>query len=572
MINQQVAKLFFEIADYLQAQNVSFKPWAWRKAAQAIEELQEDVADIYKKGGTKALEDIPGVGKSIASNLEEYIKTGKMKYFDQLKKQMPVDMQELTSVQGLGPQKVKKLYKELGVKNLKQLEQAAKKGKIKDLDTFGQKSQENILEGIEFVKKSQGRYLLGEIMPMAQEMLEKLKKIKGTIKIDICGSLRRRKETIGDLDFLAVSSDPQGLIDAFCHLPEIDKVFGQGDTKANVKLKNGLDVDLRVVPVNSFGAAQQYFTGSKEHNIELRKIAIKKGLKLNEYGLYKGEKSIAGKTEEEVYSALDMDWITPELRENIGEIEMALAHSLPKLIELKNIKGDLHVHSNWDGGINPIKELADYALGLGYEYIGISDHTQFLKIEHGLNEKQLADQRKEIDKLNNDFVKKGIKFKIFQGCEANILNDGSLDIDIKALSSLDYVIAGLHSSFKMEKAQMTARIIKAMQNPYVKIISHPTGRILKQRGEYEIDIDALILAAKKNHVALEINASPYRLDLDANNIHKAIEAGVKLVINSDTHQKDQMHNMQFGISQARRGLAMAKNIINTSSADKLFDF
>ncbi len=571
-MNQEAAKLCFEISAYLQAQNVSFKPWAWRKAAQAIEEMEEDISSIYQKGGIKALEEIPGVGKTIAQSLEEYIKTGKMSYFSQLKKQMPVEMQELTAVQGLGPRKVRTLYKELGVKNLKQLEQAAKKGKIKELETFGEKSQENILEGIEFVKKSQGRYLLGEIMPLAQQMLEKLKKIKGTIKIDICGSLRRRKETIGDLDFLAVCPDPQGLIDAFCKMPEVQKVFGQGDTKANVKLNNGLDVDLRVVPASSFGAAQQYFTGSKEHNIQLRKIAIKKGLKLNEYGLFKGEKAIAGKTEEEIYQALDMDWIVPELRENTGEIEMGLAHSLPKLIELKNIKGDLHVHSNWDGGVNSIKELAQYAIDLGYEYIGISDHTQFLKIEHGLNEKQLAEQRKEIDKLNKEFVKKGIKFKIFQGCEANILNDGSLDIDIKALSSLDYVIAGLHSSFKMEKAQMTQRIIKAMQNPYVKIISHPTGRILKQRGEYEIDIEALIRAAKTNRVALEINASPYRLDLDANNIRKAIQEGVKLVINSDTHAKDQMHHMQFGIFQARRGLATAKNVINTQGSDKLFDF
>jgi len=400
------------------------------------------------------------------------------------------------------------------------------------------------------------------------------------------------KETIGDVDFLVVTKKPAKIMDFFSSLPDIEKVWGKGQTKSSIRLKEGFDVDLRVVPERSYGSALQYFTGSKEHNIQLRIIAINKGLKLNEYGLFKGAKIIAGKNEEEIYKALGMECPPPEIRENRGEIEAALRETqgkpkgLPKLVELKDIEGDLHTHSEWDGGENSIKEMAKEAMIRGYKYIGISDHTKFLKIEHGLNEEQLAQQRKEIDGLNfrlrqgcplrrsgyGGRVGGQAKFRILQGCEANILNDGSIDIKDEALKKLDYAIAGVHSSFKMPKDKMTKRIIRAMKNPHIKIISHPTGRILKRRDEYQIDIDKVFRAAKVTKTILEINAYPERLDLNDINTKRAIELGIKLVINTDSHQKDQLRFMEYGVSQARRGWAEKKDIINTQPLEKLLKF
>jgi len=361
-------------------------------------------------------------------------------------------------------------------------------------------------------------------------------------------------------------------MDFFCSQPEIIKIWGKGSTKSSIRLKQGFDVDLRVVPQKSYGSALQYFTGSKDHNIHLRKIAISKGFKLNEYGLFRGSKIIAGKNEKGVYEALGMDYTPPELRENRGEIEFALKGKLPILIQLTDIKGDLHCHSDWNGGNDSILEMAEMAMVLGYQYIGISDHTKFLRIEHGLNEKQLSQQRKEIDKLNLEFKEQNLEFRILQGAETNILNDGSVDIKNEALKKLDYVIAGAHSNFKMPKEKMTKRIIKAMKNPYIKIISHPTGRILKKRPEYQIDIDKILHVAKETKTILEINSLPERLDLNDVNIKRAIEFGVKLVINTDSHHKDQLKYMEYGVSQARRGWAEPSDVINTYSIKRLQDF
>jgi DNA polymerase (family 10) len=339
-------------------------------------------------------------------------------------------------------------------------------------------------------------------------------------------------------------------------------------------MKEDFDMDIRIVPKKSYGSALQYFTGSKEHNIATRKIAIDEGLKLNEYGVFRGPKMVAGKTEEEVYKTLGMEWVPPELRENQGEIEAALEGKLPKLVELKDIKGDLHCHSKWDGGENTILEMAERAQELGYQYLGITDHTKFLRIEHGLNEEQLFQQRKEIDKLNEKLTPyqtkgSGAGFKILQGAETNILNDGSIDIKDEALKKLDYAIAGIHSNFKMEKEKMTERIIKAMKNPNIDILSHPTGRILKRRDEYQIDFDKILRAAKQFKVTLEINSFPERLDLNDQNIRRAKEAGVKMVINTDSHHKDQLRHIKLGIAQARRGWAEKKDIINTKPLEKL---
>jgi len=572
MNNQEIAKIFNEIALYLEMSDVPFKPFAFERAALSLESLTEDVAEIYKRGGLKALKEIPGIGEGLAEKIEEYLKTGKIKEYEQFKKKMPVDIEELSSVEGIGPKMIRDLYKNLKIKNLKDLEKAAAAGKIRQLPHFGEKTEQNILQGIAFLKKDKDRFLLGEILPKVQEIIENLKKIKEAKKISPAGSVRRMKETIGDVDILVATAEPKKVIDYFISLPGVVKIWGQGPTKASIRLNEarlpdgqGFDVDLRVLPEKEFGSALQYFTGSKEHNIVLRKIAIDQGMKLNEYGLFKGKKMLASETEEEIYKALGLVYIEPELRENTGEIETSLKNKLPKIIGYQDIKGDLHCHSNWNGGKNSIEEIAAAAQKIGYEYIGISDHTKFLRIENGLDEKQLLKQKEVIKNLNS-------KFRILHGCETNIMPDGSIDINDETLAQLDYVIAGVHSQLKMTKEEMTERIIKAMKNPNVDIISHPTGRLIQQREEYQIDFDKILAVAKETGTILEINASPYRLDLKDVNIRKAVAAGVKMIINTDSHQLDQLGFMKLGIAQARRGWAEKKDIINTQPLEKLLEF
>lgn len=572
MNNQEIAKVFYKIASYLSMDNVPFKPYAYEKAALSLEATEEDVEKIYKEKGFEGLKTISGVGEGIAKAIEEYLKTGKIRQYEQMKKKMPVDINALIAVEGLGPKKVKVLYQKLRIKNLKELEAAAKKHKIAPLFGFGEKTEKNILEGIEFLKRSKGRMLLGEILPEARKIEEKLKSLKEVENISSCGSIRRRKETIGDVDFLVTSKSPQKVMDYFVKLPGVVKIWGKGRTKASVRIKDGFDMDIRVVPKKSFGSALQYFTGSKDHNIVLRKIAIDKRLKLSEYGLFRGPRMIANFTEEQVYNALGMDWIPPEMRENRGEIELSRTHNLPKLIELKDIKGDLHYHSDWDGGSDSIMEMVRAGKELGYEYIGVSDHTKFLRIEHGLDEKQLIKRNKEIDKINAKLKEKGEKLRVLKGCEANILSDGSIDIRDDVLAQMDFVIAGIHSAFKIDRQKMTERMIKAMENPNVDIVSHPTGRILGKRDEYQIDIEKILRVAKETKTILEINAHPVRLDLNDVNIKKAKEIGVKMIINTDAHSKEQLHLMEYGVYQARRGWAGNKDIINAWPLDKLLKF
>src|SRR3989344_3779238 len=571
MKNREIAKIFYDIAKYLKMDNVAFKPYAYEKAGNSLEALEKDVGEIYNKGGLKALMEIPGVGKNISDHIEEYLKSGKIKVYEQLKKKLPLNIDELVRVEGMGPRKVKILYQKLGIKNLKDLEKAAKKHQIAPLFGFGQKTEDNILQGIDFLKRSKGRFLLGDIMPIVKEVFGKLKKLKEVQEISFAGSLRRKKETIGDCDILVVSKEPKKVMDFFVSLPDIEKVWGKGGTKASVHMKDGFDMDLRVVPRESYGSALQYFTGSKEHNIITRKIAIDKGLKLSEYGVFRGSKMIAGSTEEDVYRALGLIWMPPEIRENEGEIEASLKGKLPKLVELKDIKGDLHCHSSWDGGKNSIDEMAKTAMARGYEYIGISDHTKFLRIENGLNEKQLLNQKKEIEKINEKLKNQSVKFRVLHGCESNILNDGSIDIKDEVLAQLDYVIAEVHSTLKMGKKEMTSRIEKAMRNSNVDILAHPTGRIVNQRDEYQIDFDKILKIAKETGTILEINSSS-RLDLRDFYIRRAKAEGVKMIINTDSHHKDQLDLMEYGVGQARRGWAEKEDIINTNSVEKLLEY
>jgi DNA polymerase (family 10) len=569
MKNRDIAKIFNELAEYLEMDGVRFKPYAYQKAAITLENLKDGVEDIYRQGGLKALKAIPGVGESIALKIEEYLNTGKIQYYEEYRQKLPIDLDELISVEGMGPKKVKVLFEKLGISNLTELEEAAKAHKIAPLKGFGDKTEANILEGIEFLKKSTGRFLLGDILPLADQMLAALRSLPEVERADVAGSLRRMKETIGDLDFLVISSQPEKVMEFFVSRPEVVRVYGHGPTKSSVHLRQGLDMDLRVISPGSYGAALQYFSGSKEHNIALRQVAIDQGYKLNEYGLFDNkDRMVAGATEEEIYQKLGLAWMPPELRENRGELQAAREGRLPGIIGYQDIKGDLHVHCNWNGGANSIADIARAALNLGYEYIGISDHTKFLRIEHGLDEEQLAARNREIDALNEQLRQEGKHFTVLKGCEANIMNDGSIDIADEMLSRMDFVIAGIHSNFRMPRAEMMTRLKVAMSNPHVDIISHPTGRILKRREEYEVAVGELLQIAHDTGTVLEINSYPERLDLGDYNILAAKQAGVKMVINTDAHHIDQLRYMPFGISQARRGWAEPADIVNVWPVEK----
>jgi len=575
MKNQELAKIFNDMARFLAAEGVAFKPYAYERAALSLEALNKDVAEIYREGGIKALLEIPGVGKAIADHIEEYLKTGKIKHYEDYKKKLPLKLDELVKVEGMGVKKAKILYQKLGIKDLKDLEKAANAHKIAPLFGFGEKTEKNILQGLEFLKRDKGRFLLGEILPTARRIERSLQGLKEVEQISIAGSVRRRKETIGDVDILAVSKKPAEVMDFFVKMDGVEKVWGKGGTKASIRMKEGFDIDLRVVPEKSYGSALQYFTGNKEHNIITRKIAIEKGLKLSEYGIFRGKKMIAGKTEAEVYKAIGLPYIEPELRENEGEIEAALKNQLPKIIGYKDIKGDLHCHTSFEAkshGRNSMEEMAKMAMDMGYEYIGISDHTKFLRIESGLDEKQLLKQHEAIKKINDKLKNQNINFKVLHGCEANILDDGSIDIKDEVLEKLDYVIAGAHSNLKMQKKDMTQRLVKAMENPNVDIISHPTGRLIGRRDEYQLDFDKILEVAKKTGTILEINSSPDRLDLRDLYIRRAKNQGVKMIIDTDSHQKEQMGQIEYGIAQARRGWAEKEDIINTNSVEKLSEY
>ncbi|MGM0439040.1 MAG: DNA polymerase/3'-5' exonuclease PolX [Patescibacteria group bacterium] len=571
MKNKKLADILNRIADYLEMDDVDYKPFAYQRAANSILELEKPINEIYEEEGREGIEQISGIGEAIADKVEEYLLTGEVEHLERLKEKFPIDMDNLLRVEGLGPKSIKKLYEELDIKNLKELKEKAENNEIANLKGFGDKTEKNILEAIDFLEKDEGKWSLGEVLPVANEIFEELKNLKEVKKISFAGSLRRKKELVGDVDILVSASRTKQIMNKFTSFSRVEKVLGQGDTKSSIKLQEGFDVDIRVVEKASFGSALQYFTGSKSHNIRVRKIAIAKGFKLNEYGLFKDGKKVAGKTEEGIYKKLGMTYIPPEIREDRGEVEEAQKGNKFSLCELSDIKGDLHTHTTWTGGKQSVEEMARAANELGYDYIGIADHTKYLQVENGLDEEELEKQRKEINKVNNKLKKEGLDFKILQGCEANILKDGSLDISDESLKKIDYVIAGIHSHFKLEKKEMTKRLIKAIKHPQVNIISHPTGRLIKKRESLNLDINKILKIAKEEAVILEINSSPHRLDLSDKYIKQCIENNQYLVINSDAHHKDQLKNMKYGINQARRGWAESKDIVNTKKITKLLE-
>ena len=565
MKNTEIARILKNISILLDMEDIQFKPRAYEKAALTIESLEEDIEQIYKKGGLKALKQIPGVGESIAEKIEELIKTNKLGYYQKLYQKTPVDLETLTNIEGLGPKTIKTLYQELQIKTIEDLEKAARKHKISKLPGFKEKTEQNILKAIEFAKKHKGRHILGYTLPLIREIENKLKNHPKIKTATIAGSVRRMKETIGDVDYLVISNSPDEVTEFFISMPEVTQIIETGKTKSAVKLETALNADIRILREESFGAALQYFTGNKPHNIELRRIAQKKGWKLNEYGIFHKNKQIAGRTEEEIYQKLGMKWIPPELRENTGEIEAAKKGKLPKLISYNDLKGDLQVHSNWTDGQNSIEEMANQAKKNGLEYIVISDHTKYLAMTGGLDEKALAKQKKEIEQIN----KKLKDLTILQGAEVNILKNGDLDITNNALKTLDVASVAVHSHFNLNKEEMTKRVLKAIENSNVDILLHPTTREIQKREPIQLNLEKIIQAAKDNGTILDIDSYPDRLDLKDEHIKKAVQFGAKLEISSDAHTTTQLHYLELGIAQARRGWATNKNIVNSH---KLEDF
>ncbi len=556
--NADIARILNEIAILLDMDGVPFKPRAYEKAAQAVEGMSESLAAIHREGGVKAVEQVPGVGKSIAEKIAVLIETGKLPYYDELHAKVPVDLGGLSAIEGVGPKNIKALYLELGVRNVNDLEQAALSGKIRGLPRFGEKSEAKILKSIGFYKQRGGRFPLGMALPLMVEIETRLRQLRGVKRVAIAGSVRRRKETVGDGDILVISDDPDSIMDFFVAMPEVVHVHGKGHTKSSVKLRIGMDVDLRVVPAESFGAAMNYFTGNKDHNVALRRIAIDRKLKLNEYGVFRGEKSIAGSTEEEVYDVLGLPYIAPELREMTGEIEAAAAGKLPKLIGYEDVRGDLQTQTTWTDGAHSLEEMVAEARRLGRDYIAITDHTKGLAMM-GNDEKKLCEQMRYIDALNQKLT----GFIILKGAEVNIEKDGSLDIDDSTLAQLDVVGIAVHSHFNLTRQEQTQRIVRAMENPHADILFHPTGRILQKREAYDVDMDAVIAAAKRTGTILEIDAYPDRLDLKDEHVRRVVDAGVKLAVDTDAHSVHHLDFVHYGIANARRGWASKADVINT---------
>jgi DNA polymerase (family 10) len=568
MRNQEVAKILHDISVLLDIKGESrFRVVAYEEAARRIEGWPEPIEEVWKNG---KLEDIPGIGQSIASKIAEYLATGKMAYYEELTKEIPPELIELTEIPGVGPKIARLLYEQLGIKTPEDLEKAIREKKLRNLPRLGAKSEEKIARGLEMFRRKTGRMLLGQALPLVEGIVALLRERTGVEKISPAGSIRRMKETIGDIDILVASSRPQLIMDVFVALPQVREVLAKGDTKSSIVTHEGIQVDVRVVEEECFGAALQYFTGSKAHNIKLREIALKKGFKVNEYGIFRLDTNerVGGEREEDIYEILGMEWIPPELREDQGEIECALEKKLPVLVDMKDIRGDLHVHSHWSDGVASIEEMAQAALARGYQYLAICDHTQSLAVASGLTPEEIHEREKEIRRWNERHP----ELLVLNGVEANILSDGSLDFPDKELALLEVVVAGLHSGLTQKEEKILRRLELAMKNPYVQIISHPTGRIIGKREAYEVNCDVLFAMAKATHTSLELNAQPERLDLRDVDARKAAQEGIKIVISTDAHDPGSLEYMRYGVAQARRAWLRKEDVLNTFGREELLEF
>ena len=565
--NNYIAEILKEIAEILQIKSENpFRIRAYEKAAQAVENLSEDVKNLVREN---RLTDVPGVGKDLSRKIEELVNTGKLNFFEELKKTIPAGLLDILKIPSIGPKTTKLLYDKLKIGSIKDLERMAGSGKLIGLFGVKEKTVQNILKGVQIMRRGKERMNLAQAVSIAEEFIGALGKLAEVKKISTAGSLRRMKDTVRDIDILMISSHPKRIMDVFVHFPQVKRILAKGKTKSSILTKDDIQIDVRVVEPKSFGAALLYFTGSKNFNIKIRQIAIKKNLKINEYGVFsvrdKKERYLKGKTEEEIFKLLNLDYITPELREDRGEVELAIKSMLPKLIEVSDIKGDIHVHSAWSDAENSIKQMAEAAKRKGYEYIAITDHSQSLKVAGGLSVRELKQKKNEIDKLNNKMK----PFRILYGTEAEINSKGEIDYSDNVLREFDLVIGAIHSGFKQSKEQLTKRIIKACKNRHVDVIAHPTGRLWGTRDSYELDFDKVFRAAKDTNTFLEINAFPSRLDLNDLNCHRAKEYGVKFAIGTDAHAIGHLEAMRFGIAMARRGWLNKKDVINTLSVKDL---
>ncbi len=558
MGNREVADRLYEIADLLDVEGVRFKPEAYRRAARAIEGFGEDVEDLARQG---RLRDIPGVGEAIGEKIEEYLRSDRIEYLEKLRQKYPPGLVEVMRIPGLGPKTAKLLYDELGITTVEDLRSAAEEGRIQRIRGMGPKKVENILHGIGLISEVRGRVLLGMADPVASEVMEYLKARAHVQRIEAAGSLRRRRETVGDIDILVTSSEPEGVAEAFVAMPRVKEVVVQGPTKATVRLNTGLQVDLRVLEDETFGAGLLYFTGSKDHNVHLRILALRRGLKINEYGLFRGEERIAGRTEEEMYYGLGLPYIEPEMRENTGEIEAGLQEALPsRLVRVQDIRGDLHVHTDATDGHESLETMVRAAEARGYEYVGISDHSRSLAFINGLSVERLLGQRDRVRALNQEG---GHSIKVLMGSECDIKDDGTLDYPDEVLAELDYVIASVHSRFTMPEAEMTARVVRAMENRYATVLGHPMARLIGEREPIDVDWDRVMEVAEATGTVLEVNGYFNRLDLNGGLVRLALQHNVRVVVDTDSHAIPHLDMMRYGVAMARRGWAQPHQVLNT---------
>lgn len=552
------------MADLLDIEGANqFRVRAYRNAARIVSGLPHSVSDMVSD--KQDLSKLPGIGKDLAGKIKEIVDTGTLEQLEELEGRTSAELSTLMKIEGLGPKKVKVLHEKLGISNVKELKEAASQGKIRELEGFGDKTEQAILKELEVPDIEKKRVKLVEAEQNAKSLVGYLKDQKGIKDIVVAGSYRRKKETVGDLDILITAKKGSKIMDHFAGFEDVSKVVSKGKTRSTVVLRSGLQVDLRVVPAVCYGAALHYFTGSKDHNIAIRKLGVTRKFKINEYGVFKGEKRVAGKTEQEVYGVVDLPYIQPELRENWGEIEAAQKGKLPSLIRLENIRGDLHVHTKETDGHHSLEEIARAGKDHGYEYLAVSDHSKRVTIAHGLDSKRLEKQIEEIDRLNEKL--KGIT--LLKAIEVDILKDGSLDLPDEILKELDLTICAVHYDTKLSRKNQTERIIRAMDNPHFTILAHPTGRLINERAPYDVDLETVMKAAKERGCFLEVNAHPDRLDISHANCKMAKEMGLKLAISTDTHRITDLDYMRFGVNQARRGWLEPKDVINTRSLKEL---
>lgn len=561
--NRQVAEILLQIADMLEIKGeVIYKSLAYRRAAQSIMDFGEDIDEVWAEG---RLREIPGVGEALAKKLDELLRTGHLQYYEELQEEVPAGVVSLLAIPDVGPKTAKLLWERLGAMSVADVQRAAEAGQLRRLPGLGARSEQRILEGIRTLNRRSARVPLGTAWPVAIELLDQLYELPEVRVVSAAGSLRRMKATVGDLDLLAAADDGEPVTEAFARFPQVAEVTVRGPTKVTVILSNGLQADLRVLPRDRWGSLLQHFTGSKEHNVVLRALAQGKGLSLSEYGYKKGKKEILCSEETCVYETLGLPWIPPELREDRGEVQAAQEGRLPELARVEDIRGDLHAHSDWSDGVASLEAMAAGARELGYEYLVISDHTQSLPVANGLTLERFREQRREIDRLNA----RNQGMTLLQGCELEILPDGSLDFSDEVLASFDVVVAAVHSGLRQDSEQLTGRIIKALRNPHVDVIGHLTGRILGRREPSAVDVEAVLQEAARAGTAIEVNGIPDRLDVNDVHARRAVELGVLLCINSDAHSVGALNAMRYGVAVARRGWASAPAILNARPLDEL---